>query len=76
MNSEVLPLASSEYDIAYQRNKARSIIFLVGLGILLLIAFLLSLQAGSYHTPISELIKGVFGEATDQKINLVIQNNR
>ncbi|MBP3888439.1 MAG: iron ABC transporter permease [Cellulosilyticum sp.] len=76
MNSEVLQLASSEYDIAYQRNKVRSIIFLIGLGILLMIAFLLSLKAGSYHTPISELIKGMFGEATDQKINLVIQNNR
>ncbi len=76
MNSEVLQLARSEQDIAYQRNKVRSIGFLVGLGILLLIAFLLSLQAGSYHTPMSELIKGMFSKATDEKINLVIQNNR
>lgn len=76
MSLKQLQLDSSEYDRAYRRNKMRSIGFLIGLGILLIIVFLLSLQAGSYQTSISELIKGIFGRASDNKINLVIQNSR
>lgn len=65
-------LNKSEY-IHKQRN---SIIFLIVLAVILLVVFLLSLRAGSYNTPVVELIKGVFGQAADNKINLVIHNNR
>lgn len=36
----------------------------------------MSLRAGSYNTPAAELIRGIFGRASDAKINLVIRNNR
>ena len=42
----------------------------------LALAFFLSLRAGSYNTPAAELIRGIFGRAADNKINLVIRNNR
>ena len=63
-------------DTLYKRNKIKSISFLAILGVILLISILLSLCAGSYETPIGELIKGIFGLSTDTKINLVVQNNR
>ena len=37
---------------------------------------MLSLRAGSYDTPIAELVRGIFGRASDQKINLVVRSNR
>ena len=46
------------------------------LAVLLFASALLSLRAGSYNTPVGELIKGVFGLSADGKINLVVQNNR
>ena len=49
---------------------------MIALTILLLFAVFLSLLAGSYETPISELLKGIFGLSSDRKINLVVQNNR
>ena len=42
----------------------------------LLIALVLSLRAGSYSTPVAELVKGVLGKAADDKINLVVRGNR
>lgn len=63
-------------DQAYGRNQRRSIRFLVFLVAVLAGAFLLSLCSGSYDTPIGELVKGIFGLSTDQKINLVVQNHR
>lgn len=42
----------------------------------LLITILMSLRAGSYETPVGELIKGILGMSSDRKINLVVQNNR
>lgn len=76
MRSNRLPLANNGYDPAYRRNRLRSIAFLAGLGVLLIAAFLLSLGAGSYSTPVAELVRGIFGRAADDKINLVVQNNR
>ena len=70
------PLANKEQNSAYRKNQIRSIRFLVLLTLALLIAILLSLRAGSYNTPIGELIKGIFGKSADKKINLVVQNNR
>lgn len=76
MSSAPSPLVNKAADSAYHKNQIRSISFLVLLTLALLIAVLLSLRAGSYNTPIGELIKGIFGKSADKKINLVVQNNR
>lgn len=76
MNSVRSHLENNGIDEAYRRNRVKSIRFLAVLSALLLIAILISLRAGSYDTPIGELIKGIFGLSADKKINLVVQNNR
>ena len=63
-------------DGLYRKNQLRSISFLLILAIVLVISVLLSLRAGSYETPVGELIKGIFGMSADRKINLVVRNNR
>ena len=63
-------------DQLYRKNQVKSIIFLIILGGILLVTILLSLRAGSYETPIGELLKGIFGMSADRKINIVVQNNR
>ena len=60
----------------YRKNRIKSIRFLVILSGVLLLTILLSLRAGSYETPVIELIKGIFGASSDRKINLIVQNNR
>lgn len=67
---------SNIIDRDYHRNQVRSVTFLVALFVLLVAAFLLSLRAGSYNTPVLELVRGVFGMAKDDKINIIVQNNR
>ena len=67
---------SNHIDTLYRKNRVKSIGFLIVLGATLLVTVLLSLRAGSYDTPIGELIKGLFGLSDDKKINLVVQNNR
>lgn len=76
MNSAPSPLAKRQELTDYRKNEIRSTGFLVLLVVILLISVLLSLRAGSYTTPIVELIKGIFGKSADKKINLVIRNNR
>lgn len=76
MNSVPSPLGNKENLSDYRKNELRSIIFLVLLTVFLLLSILLSLRAGSYNTPVTELIKGIFGKSADKKINLVVQNNR
>jgi len=71
-----VPLKSAGFDPAYRRNQVRSIAFLAILAAALLAAILLSLKAGSYETPVGELIRGIFGKAADDKINVVVRNNR
>ena len=76
MNSVRLP-SENKHDLTdYRKNQIRSIAFLILLTVLLLVSVLLSLRAGSYNTPVSELIKGIFGKSADKKVNLVIRNNR
>ena len=76
MNSVRLP-SENKHDLTdYRKNQVRSIAFLILLTVLLLVSVLLSLRAGSYNTPVSELIKGIFGKSADKKVNLVIRNNR
>ena len=67
---------SNHIDTLYRKNRVKSISFLIVLGATLLVTVLLSLRAGSYETPIAELIKGLFYLSDDKKINLVVQNNR
>ena len=76
MHSVPSPSASKPQISDYTRIRARSIRFLILLAAVLALAFFLSLRAGSYNTPAAELIRGIFGRATDNKINLVIRNNR
>ena len=58
------------------RFKARSAAFLAALLAALIGAVLLSLRAGSYNTSVGELIRGLFGRAADNKINIIVRNNR
>jgi iron complex transport system permease protein len=76
MNSVRSKLESHEIDHLYRKNRIKSISFLIILGAVLLLTILLSLRAGSYETPIGELIKGIFGMSADKKINIVVRNNR
>lgn len=76
MNSVPSPLENKQPDTAYRKNQIRSIVFLMLLTLALMAAILLSLRAGSYNTPVGELLKGIFGRSTDQKINLVVRSNR
>lgn len=76
MNSVPLQLENEHIDSLYRKNQRKSIGFLIGLAGLLLVAMVLSLRAGSYETPVAELLKGIFGASSDKKINLIVQNNR
>ena len=76
MHSVHSKLENKQIDILYRKNTVKSIAFLIGLGVLLLVAILLSLRSGSYDTPMGELIKAIFGQSSDRKINLVVRNNR
>ena len=76
MNSDLSQSANNDSGTAYRRNQLKSCCFLGILFLSLLIALVLSLRAGSYNTPIAELVKGIFGKAADDKINLVVRNNR
>ncbi len=51
-------------------------VFLGFLLLLLLLAVVFSLIAGSYDTPVLELIQAVFGKAADNKINIIVRGNR
>ena len=63
-------------DSLYCRNQRKSAVFLILLGVILLASAVLSLWAGSYETPVGELLKGIFGQASDEKINIVVRNVR
>ena len=76
MNSDLSQSANNDSSTAYRRNQVKSCCFLGILFLSLLIALVLSLRAGSYNTPIAVLVKGIFGKAADDKINLVVRNNR
>lgn len=76
MNSGRLPSENNMPGSDYRRNQTRSQIFLAGLFLLLVVAILISLRAGSYSTPIGELLRGIFGKASDGKINIIVRNNR
>lgn len=76
MNSGKSKSVRSNIDAGYHKKKIRSISFLGILLAVLLGSILLSLWAGSYDTPVGELIRGIFGKAEDMKINVVVRNVR
>lgn len=76
MHSAKSLLAKSSIDPSYRRIHLRSIAFLIALFAMLVVGFLLALASGSYNTPIGELLKGVFGMASDARINLVVRGSR
>jgi iron complex transport system permease protein len=76
MNSDPSKLDHEAIDPEYRRNQLRSTFFLLGLFLVLLVSVLASLRAGSYEISYAELIRGVFGLAEDNVINIVMQNNR
>ena len=76
MNSVLSKSENKGFDKLYRKNQVKSIAFLITLGVVLLGAILLSLCSGSYETPIGELVKGIFGMASDRRVNLVVQSIR
>ena len=76
MNFVPSKLENNGVDGLYRKNQVKSIGFLIFLAGLLLLSVLLSLRAGSYETPVTELVKGIFGLSADKKINIVVRNNR
>ena len=76
MRSDQLPSVNNGAAEDLRKNKIKCVSFLSVLFVLLVGVALLSLRAGSYNTPVAELIKGVFGMAENDKINIVVRNNR
>lgn len=76
MHSVPSPSENKGIDTLYRKNQIKSVTFLLALSAVLVLTVLFSLRAGSYETPMGELIKGIFGMSSDRKINLVVQNNR
>lgn len=70
MNSDLSQSANNDSGTAYRRNQVKSCCFLGILFLSLLIALVLSLRAGSYNTPIAELVKGIFGKQPTIKSTL------
>lgn len=54
-----------------KKQQKKNILILFCMGIFLLVAVMFSLRAGSYNTPVVELVKGIFGKSADKKINAV-----
>lgn len=67
---------NNEIDPIYHKNQVRSITCLVVLALILTAAVIFSLWAGSYDTPIGELLRGIFNRSSDPKINVVVRNVR
>lgn len=63
-------------DPAYHRKQITDVIFLFVLFLALCLSALLALRAGSYETPLSELLKAVMGRSSDARMNLIVRNNR
>lgn len=76
MRSDQLPSVNNSAEEDLRKNKIKCVSFLSVLFVLLVGVALLSLRAGSYNTPVAELIKGVFGRAENDKINIIVRNNR
>ena len=60
----------------YDANKKKNIIFLLALFFILLFSSLASLKFGTAKFSLSDLFMGLLGKAQDDKINLIMINNR
>lgn len=60
----------------YQKGQFKNRIFLLLLLVMLFMISIIALQAGSYDVSFVEIIKGVFNQSDDAKVNLLIQQNR
>lgn len=66
----------NSWDPAYRKKQVTSMLFLLVLAVVLLVAVVLSLWSGSYDTPLTEMIRGIFGCASDERINIVVGSVR
>ena len=76
MHSPASKLDSRGLDNSFHRNRIKSIAFLLILAGALAVSVLISLASGAYKMGLDELLQGVFGLAQDNRVNLVVQNNR
>ncbi len=76
MSCARLLLENKRTNTKYLRNQRKSRAFLLIMSVILFFSIILAMKAGSYETSVFELIKGIFGLSADDKINLVVQNNR
>lgn len=60
----------------YEKNRRKSIIFIIILFIILVVAATISLKLGTMDVTLKELFFGIFGKADNDKVNIIIQNNR
>ncbi|HIW21962.1 MAG TPA: iron ABC transporter permease [Candidatus Dorea intestinavium] len=60
----------------HKKNQFQQVAQLLGLLVVLFFVSFLGLRLGSYDMDLAEIIKGALGKATDQKVNLIIQNMR
>ena len=68
MSSDRCRLESNSNETAYKRNRKKSVIFLVLLAVILLATILVSMWAGSYDTPLNELLKGIIGRKLTKEL--------
>lgn len=76
MHSHPSHLAHKGIDPHFRKNQVKSLVFLSVLGAMLVLFSLISLGCGSYQISFPELIAGIFGQARDDKVNLVLRANR
>lgn len=69
-------MRSKRSNLAREPRCGRAALVLALLAAALVLAALLGLCAGSYETPVGELVRGVFGRAADERVNIVVRNNR
>ena len=60
MSSDKSKLENNVNDTAYRKNQRKSVFFLIILAAVLVFTVLFSMWAGSYDTPLKELILGIF----------------
>lgn len=60
----------------YRRYRLRHTAALAFLGVVVLLACVISLWSGSYATPLSQLLRGIFGTASDPSVNTVVRSLR
>ncbi len=60
----------------YRKYRARSVAVFIALIALLILIALLALRAGSYDASLWEIVRAIFGDAGDSRVNTVVRNIR